>query len=54
MAAVKNKKLRYLGNLLTDFDEICLDDAYWLSGYYRAKHPNFKNARWHIEPFSAL
>jgi len=37
----KLKKLRYLRNLLTDFDKICFADGYWPTGHYRAKHSNF-------------
>jgi len=45
MTAVRNEKMQYLENLLTNFDEISFDDVglYRPSGHYRAKH---SNARW--------
>jgi len=55
MAVDRNRKLPYLGNSLTNFDEIWHGDAVWPSGAVRPlKIWNFKNARWRRPPSSII
>jgi len=47
----KNVKPPYLGNRLTDFDDIWYDDAYWPhSAYLPLKFRIFENPGWRRPP----